>query len=193
MKKHNLILGLVSALFYNAWLLGYWLNPAVMSNALLSALGASDQPYFYLFILTDILSAGFLLALVLGFRSLFARSLIVFATLNILAGIFPQTRAHPDFSSGVNMIHAVFSSLAIIALVLAVLLAIWKIKKARFTGLSLINLVGIGLSSISASFPNLLGHWTQQVSAILIGLWLIGMAVYLPEVPQVASSQADQG
>jgi len=164
-----------------------------MDHALLSALGASDQPYFYIFIGTDVLAAVFLLLMLWKSGKLYAWLLRAFAVFNILAATFPQSQAHPDFSSGINFFHAIFSSLAVAILVLAVLLSIWRIKKALFIGLSIVDLIGLALSSISASFPQALGPWTQELSAILIGLWLIVLALYLSGALQVGSKQAVSG
>lgn len=48
-------IGLVGALVYSSWPLGFILNPAVSHHAFASQLEASNQPYNWLFILLDIL------------------------------------------------------------------------------------------------------------------------------------------
>jgi hypothetical protein len=50
-------------ILYNSWLLGYYLNPLVAGSALASLLGASGQPYNWLFIWGDVVCGLVVLAI----------------------------------------------------------------------------------------------------------------------------------
>jgi hypothetical protein len=56
MKKPVMLFGVIGALLYSNWLLGYWLNYRVASAGLASDLQMHSQPYSWLFILGDVLS-----------------------------------------------------------------------------------------------------------------------------------------
>ncbi|MGA3150331.1 MAG: DUF998 domain-containing protein [Candidatus Saccharimonadales bacterium] len=58
-----------SAILYNSWPLGYVLNNKVAHHGLISDLGAINQPFNWLFIMTDILTGIFILAVVMFMRS----------------------------------------------------------------------------------------------------------------------------
>jgi len=61
-KNPTLWLGVVAAVLYSSWPLGYLLNPGVAHTALASQLEATRQPYNWLFIGCDIASGLALLA-----------------------------------------------------------------------------------------------------------------------------------
>ena len=56
MKQLVLLLGIIGALLYSNWLLGYWLNSRVANGGLASNLQIHGQPYSWVFVLGDVLS-----------------------------------------------------------------------------------------------------------------------------------------
>jgi hypothetical protein len=56
MKQIVLLLGIIGALLYSNWLLGYWLNSRVAIGGLASNLQIHGQPYSWVFVLGDVLS-----------------------------------------------------------------------------------------------------------------------------------------
>ncbi len=55
-KTQAIILAAITGTLYSLWLLGYWLNPAIMNNMDLSALQAAGQPHFTFFVAGDVLT-----------------------------------------------------------------------------------------------------------------------------------------
>jgi len=62
-QKHLLALSILSAVFYNSWILGYFLNKSQINNAYFSVLQIPGRPYYLLYIILDII-CGLLIILI---------------------------------------------------------------------------------------------------------------------------------
>lgn len=54
-QKHLLLLSILSAVFYNSWILGYFINKTEINNAYFSVLEVPGRPYYLLYIILDII------------------------------------------------------------------------------------------------------------------------------------------
>jgi hypothetical protein len=64
-KKHLLLLSVLSAVFYNSWILGYIFNKSQVNNAYYSVLESPGKPHFLLYVTLDVL-CGFII-MIIGF------------------------------------------------------------------------------------------------------------------------------
>lgn len=131
-------LGIIAALVYSSWPLGYILNPAAAHNAFASQFEASGQPYNWLFIALDILS-GVCLLICGGLQWLKSKSIasklsilsyMVFAILVIAAALIPfncnsATSMCLDVThSPLLIVHGLASTISVIALLFSIILVI---------------------------------------------------------------------
>ena len=187
-KKAMVTLAFLAGLFYNAWLLGFWLNPTVVKSQLLSSLGALDQPYHEIFIATDIVSG--LLILILAFclwkrpttdsflvkwsRILLPVALIGFALTTILAAIFAQPQAgKTDLSNPLEFAHDMLSVLALGCMMIAILLGLVLFRNGFFCLLAALYFISLVFSSYEGLFPHTVGPTGQWFNSLLVGLWLV--------------------
>lgn len=135
-------LGLLAAIAYSSWPLGYYLNPRVGSYGYASELGAFGQPYNWVFIVGDVV-AGFLILVISWllyrhFRTqLFAwhkRMLLLFAAfgaLTIMAALMPMrctpsiSICAPAFEDAELIMHDIVSVAAGVA-IFATVYMVWK-------------------------------------------------------------------
>lgn len=174
-NTHNLIsflknpliwIGVVAALLYSSWPLGYYLNPNVTHVAFASQLEASNQPYNWLFICLDVLSG---VALIIGGIAQWVRTkslairlsimgYVTFGVLVIIAALVPfncdslNTACYDKAHSPLFIIHGFASIISVVALLASIIL-IFKLLIDKQTW-----------------------HWINLVPVLIIASWsLIGI------------------
>jgi hypothetical protein len=163
-------LGLVAAIAYCSWPLGYWLNPYVGAHGLASELEAVHQPYNWLFVLLDVATAllTVVVAVLLGRLAMLRRyrllrlSMYSYAAFGILAGLGAVLPMHCDPSihacgsiwhDPLLIVHGITSIMSVSFLFVSLLLAAYFIRRnhpkteflvALLTMLGMWGLFGIG-------------------------------------------------
>ena len=175
-NKRFILLSLLFAAFYNAWILGYLLNPAVISTQPISGLAAVGQPWRWLFMATDIIASLFVVCIALDSRKKAYRiSLIAFSLFTILAAIFTESRAAGtgDFSALPDIVHLIFSCLSLISLMAAVIIGYRLVRRRLLASIALSYILTTCLLAFIPEVPVWVGLWGQKVNSILTGIWLI--------------------
>ena len=191
-------LGLVSAIAYNSWPLGFWLSKSTAEYGLASDLEKVGHPYYWLFILGDILAgmAAILLAITIRFRlrpalseriwSIVSLGLFMFGIFTIIDALLPADctitvalKCQANYGHGIG-IDAILSGLAALGLA-AGLLCLNHLKLTSRLRLYLHQLNQATLAAWAASaivfcllsLANLNAHLVQQLLISLSGLAII--------------------
>lgn len=87
-------LAALSALLYNTWILGLFLNPKVLHNAYFSVLNVRSNPYAWVFILADVTAASMVFIVSLMLRATKPRRIIwvgymVFSVATLAEALIP--------------------------------------------------------------------------------------------------------
>lgn len=185
--KIFILLSFLAAIAYNSWILGFWLNPKIVQTTLLSALGALDQPYHQIFIISDIISGLLCIILASGiyrkeekrFKKRLLFSWLCFGGATALAAIFAPQSGNFDtgvselFTNPIELLHDGMSVLALLFLLVAVLLSIliYKTRIYWIMGgiLALTCLISLG----EGIFPGLFGPVAQQINSLTAGVWIV--------------------
>lgn len=94
-KKHLILLSVLSGIFYNSWILGYFLNKNQVKNAYYSVLESPDKPHYLLYVSLDLISGllVFLIGLFLNTKikndHRVIRYYLTFGALIVLDAIYP--------------------------------------------------------------------------------------------------------
>lgn len=167
--------GILAAILYSSWPLGYWLDPAVARGALASELGAFHRPYNWLFIATDCLTGLMLLAIGVwqlnkapaGFSRRGVYSYMIFGFLVALAALTPlacnptSQLCGPLVHNYRALVHG-FASIASVSFLLIGLLSamrtVLKNGARRFIRYSLLALLAAWLAFAAASLTEIIMH-----------------------------------
>lgn len=196
-------LGIIAALVYSSWPLGYILNPAAAHNAFASQLEASGQPYNWLFIGLDILSGACLLICGIlqwikskGFiTKLSIFSYAVFAVLVILAAIIPfncnsaASMCLDVTHSPLLIVHGLASTVSVAALLLSIILVIrMPSSKRPFPKLNAIPIIIISSWALVGLAALGRYHHTDEniVQYVFISLCSLSLIVSLSLIEHLA-------
>ena len=163
MRNPVLWIGIVAALVYSSWPLGFILNPAVSHHAFASQLEASSQPYNWLFILLDVLCG---LALIVGgilqwhkesrlTIKLSVLGYMLFAVMVVVAAVAPYNCN--SLSVGTCQASIVHSPLFIIHGLASIL--------------SVLFLLGSTVLLIRLLFEKQTYHWLNMVGVLTVACW----------------------
>lgn len=167
--------GILAAILYSSWPLGYWLDPVVARGALASELGAIHHPYNWLFIATDCLTGLVLVAIgfwqlrkaPVGLTRLAVYSYMIFGFLVALAALTPlacnstSQLCGPLVHNYRALVHG-FASIASVSFLLIGLLGVvrtaLKNGARRFVRYSLLVLLAAWLAFAVASLSEIIIH-----------------------------------
>jgi hypothetical protein len=161
-------IGVIAAILYSSWPLGYLLNPVAAHTAFASQLEEPGQPYSWLFVALDLISAAGLitvgvvqLARIKGTAiRLSIISYIIFAALVIVAAVVPSTcdsatdSCQSALGSPLYIIHGLASIASPIALLVSLFLIVRPLlssRKLRLASLAVMLTIAIwGLNGVAA-------------------------------------------
>ena len=185
------VLGIAAGIFYSSWPLGYWLNPAVSTNALASGLEAVGQPYNWLFIATDCISAALMLILCWVLwqkynghkhKPLLGTILVmvvIFAIGTMLDALLPEKcipayQVCPSFRHDhLLFTHGLFSIGASVGLFVSLVLLWWQERWSKLLNGLMVAYILFGLISlVEAILPGDEGNWSQHYYITLCSIWL---------------------
>ncbi len=196
--KLVLLLCALAGLFYNSWPLGYLLNNPTAHGGLASDLEVVGHPYFWIFILGDVLTGLSLIIVFLTFRiKLWPKlntkalkftllGLLIFGAFTIISALLPSEcsvtpilRCGADQGRGLGL-DALTSAIAAIGLLVS-LISVNSYARSNkshhlvqiFTTLSLLIWSFAGLLFIVFAVSSGNAHLTQQIYLILSGLSLL--------------------
>jgi hypothetical protein len=96
-EKHLFMAAILSGIFYNSWILGYFLNRKEVQNAYYSVLESPGKPHYLFYVFLDLIS-GFLIILIGLYLNAKIKAYhkiikyyLVFGSLIILDAIYPIT------------------------------------------------------------------------------------------------------
>lgn len=177
-----LVLSALLALFYNAWLLGYWFNPKIVRTEPISSLAVPGQPHWLFFIWTDIVASS--LAVTIGIETYrrakaLSWSLFGFSLFTILAAVFTMTstRVENYFLNWDDTLHLLFSTLSLLFMLAAIAFSLRQRSNLLLIVLTLIYLISMCLILLSQRAPDL-GLMAQKVNSLVTGLWLLAASYY---------------
>ncbi|MCL2677181.1 MAG: DUF998 domain-containing protein [Streptococcaceae bacterium] len=197
-KSTLVVLSVLSASFYNAWLLGYWLNPAIMHNQLLSSLQAEQQPYSDVFIGADIVGGAVVILLTIGLflneksvraskashfssslklRNMTISGLFGFGISTIIAALTSDNWKENSnmLHSPLEFLHGFFSTFALLILCLSMVASF--ILFEEWLTRSLVSLYFLSLLLSIYIFGRVLSSMGQKINTIIIGVWIISVTV----------------
>lgn len=201
------VLGVLAALCYCSWPLGFVLNPTVASKNLASALQAHGQPYSWMFIALDLISG--VLSAMIGLMMLLNQDLprwrmwvgtglITFGSLVGIAAVTPldcdptTTYCNPLWHHPTLVVHGVASIVSVVSLLLA-LLSVTYYAYAMFGSkwrLSLLALIGGWALFGLVSLVSLWQHWqvnaNQYYFITVCSLSIVAVALSIEMVRQKA-------
>jgi len=185
------ILGIASGILYSSWPLGYWLNPAVSKGALASGLEAVGEPYNWVFIMGDCLSAALMLILcwVLWRRYSHEKNKPLLGTILLMVVIFalgtmldaalpekciPVYQVCPNFRQDhLLLVHGLLSIGASVGLFVSLCLLWWQERWSKLLNTLMVAYILFGLISlIEAVLPGDEGNWSQHYYITLCSIWL---------------------
>lgn len=188
------VIGVVAAILYSSWPLGYWLNSAVSKNSLASGLEAVGQPYNWVFIGGDI-ACGVLVLLMgwllwqhylSGNRHRWLAGIVLsaaaFGVGTIVDAMLPE-RCVPNFQVCPNFTqdhlllwHGIFSILAAFALFVSLCLMWWRDRRSNLLNVLMLAYLLFGLISLwEALTPGHSGNWSQHYYITLCSIWLASL------------------
>lgn len=183
-RERSYLMGLAigNAIFYNAWVLGFWLNPELMATHLLSSLGALNQPYHAVFIAFEVVAGLF--ALFLGGNFVFKNNekilkvlgmcCMSFGVFTILAALFAEhNQGVTSLKISWELVHMIFSGLSIASVIL---MMVFSLKILRTKG-SLFLILVFGFTMLLFIFRGEISQFisasAQKINSISGGSWII--------------------
>ena len=198
---------ILGGLFYSSWVLGFWLNPLV-AHRLASDLGASNQPFNWVFNSMDIASGLFIVTgsgkliqiIQEGFRSTSPRlvsiaiySAAIFGLLTALDAILPlnclegESQCLPPLRNPYFIIHGIISIGSIAALttsIIAIWLVIYLINRSNqsvehlLPAIFLVIWVGFGLFTLHLILQNQSSGLAQHFFISFCSIWIIALPTF---------------
>jgi len=206
-RRHVSWLAIAAAVFYNSWPLAYWLNP-VSAHKSASQLEGLHQPYNWLFVTTDVLSAGLILLVcgavwwgcrhsswlagVLLWASLFAAGTIVAALVPVHCSTARQLC--PSFTATwYLLVHAIASVCAGAGLSLSLLLVWWHRRRDHLLNALLLGSVTSGVITIYQMLAPDRGGAGEKVYLTICSLWLALLPYYAYKLAaEITSSETSE-
>ncbi|HUA13479.1 MAG TPA: hypothetical protein VL989_03190 [Candidatus Sulfotelmatobacter sp.] len=163
----GLILCVLAGLIYNSWPLGYWLDRSTFYHGLASDLEKVNHPYFWLFIIGDVISSLMLIATGIIYHFKFRKSL--------------QPRALDFLNLGLVMF-GFFTATAALLPSECSITPILRCRSIAGQGLgidaitSTLAALGLLMAAISMRYLSLhhkLPTWIHNLTQIIFALWLV--------------------
>jgi hypothetical protein len=198
---------ILGGFFYSSWPLGFWLNPFV-AHRLASELGASNQPFNWVFIAMDIASGFFTVTgcwkliqiMQKGFGSKSPRlisiaiySTAIFGVLTALDAILPlnclegESNCLPSLHNPYFIIHGIISIGSIAGLttsIVAIWLVVYSINRTTksvehlLPAIFLVIWVGFGVFTLHLILQNQSSGLAQHFFISFCSLWIIAMPTF---------------
>jgi hypothetical protein len=203
-QKRAFALLCLSGLIYNAWILGYWLNPPAVHSSLVSNLQVTGQPHYLIFIILDLICSLFAVTSVWEIRSLYKKyklgvtltqvGLFLFAIGTALDALMPLScPKHQLCTVSSNQFftsHVLLNVIAMIGIFLSLGCCLLirkgnsrtKLQSTTFWSISLVYVswIILGLYFIYGAYENTNSIFAvQQVFLILTGVCLAGSGYLL--------------
>lgn len=192
-KKKSIICSVLAATFYNSWILGFWINPKIVGGTVLSELSNSDQPFFQIFILADIISGMFCILLFYNLFHLHNNKkksyryilfgIFLFGFTTALAPLFPYEDNIEISTKGITsyfvlpFIHNTLSSISLISIICCVIFSLIVSRNLSSWLLSCTIIMSALLSFSLIINLDFLASISQKINSILIAVWLIFFTV----------------
>jgi hypothetical protein len=194
-KKSEVNLSIIAGLLYCSWPLGYWLNPRVATHSLASGLEATNQPFNWFFIATDIASSLLLVivALLLWHKYKYSKIrqivgvtllCIVMFALNTIADALLPEHCIPNLMQCASftqdhylLVHGIFSIAASIFLFVGLCILWCNRPRKPFLRILVAGYIVFGMISlIEAITPGRNGNWSENYYITLCAIWI----AYIP-------------
>jgi hypothetical protein len=165
-----LTLSLAAGLLYNSWPLGYLLDSQTAHSGLASDLELVGHPYYWLFILGDVLTAVCLVAMILVLR---------FRVWKVLP---PDTRTW--LAAGL-VVFGLFTAISALLPYNCTVTPLLRCGAGHGTGLGLdavvssIAALGLFVSLLSLAFSRKLNSSLQRLNLAILGAWLASALVFV--------------
>jgi|GEM_PF-6593790 len=193
------LLAIMAGVLYNAWPLGFRLDPAALHGTYVSVLEVPTRPYAHLFVTCDVLAGVLAVAAGILLRRahpLVGVGLIVFGIGNVLEASIPIAAACAASvaSCGIALDQVLAPhDVASIVSVVGLLLALWGVRERGRWMRALIALWAIcGLFMVSTVVTDRLVTLSQACFLTACGIVLaaVPLALVRPWAPSVAEEQA---